>query len=73
MLAPLSAASATHNCIEQSSTAEKTTGQKLNQGVCTDVLYYHPCLTFLLLFVSRQKVKKKLMKKHLIWLIENKY
>ena len=24
--------------------------------MCTDVLYYHPCLTFLVLFVSRQKV-----------------
>jgi len=43
----------------QGSTAEETTLQKLNQGVCTDVLYYHPCLTFWVLFVSRQKVQKK--------------
>ena len=36
---------------------EATVVQKLNQGVCTDVLYPHPCLNFLLLFLSREKVK----------------
>jgi hypothetical protein len=26
--------------------AEKSSAQKLNQGMCTDVLKYHPCLNF---------------------------
>ena len=42
------------NVHHQSSIAEATVVQELNQGVCTDVLYYHPCL---LLFPSREKVK----------------
>ena len=43
--------------------AEATVVQKLNQGVCTDVLYPHPCLNFLLLFLSREKVKEILITK----------
>jgi len=43
--------------------AEVTVVQKLNQGVCTDVLYHHPCLNFLLLFLSREKVKEKKVNK----------
>jgi len=39
----------------QGSTAEETTLQKLNQGVCTDVLYYHPRLTFLGTFCVKTK------------------
>jgi hypothetical protein len=31
----------------QGSNAEVTVELKLNQGVCTDVMYYHPCLNFL--------------------------
>jgi len=42
----------------QSSVAEESSVQEPNQGVCTDVWKYHPCLTFLLLFVSRQKVNR---------------
>jgi hypothetical protein len=42
----------------QGSTAEKTTIQQSNQGVCTDVLYYHPCLIFCYFFIKK-KVKKK--------------
>jgi hypothetical protein len=43
--------------IHQSLTVEVTAVLQLNQGVCTDVLYPHPCLIFSLLlsFVSRQK------------------
>jgi len=46
--------------------AEATVVQKLNQGMCTDVLYPHPCLNFLLLFLSREKVKRK-DKKQIKW------
>jgi hypothetical protein len=42
----------------QESIAEATVVSLLNQGVCTDVLYPHPCLNFLLLFLSREKVKE---------------
>ena len=40
-------------------TAENTVVQKFNHGVCTDVLYYHPCLNFLVLFLSREKVHRE--------------
>jgi hypothetical protein len=43
----------------QNSTVEVTVILKLNQGVCTDVLHYHPCLNFLVLFLSREKAQKK--------------
>jgi len=40
----------------QGSTAEESSAQKLNQGACTDVLKYHPCLNFFgyFLFSSEQ-------------------
>jgi hypothetical protein len=42
----------------QATNAEITVVQKLNQGVCTAVLYYPPCLNFLVLFLSKEKVQK---------------
>jgi hypothetical protein len=43
--------------IHQDLTVEVTVVLQLNQGVCTDVLYPHPCLIFSLFlsFVSKQK------------------
>ena len=41
----------------QGSTVQVTVVLQLNQGVCTDVPYYHPCLNFLVLFLSREKVQ----------------
>jgi len=43
----------------QGVTVEITVVQKLNQGVCTAVLYPPPCLNFLVLFLPREKVQKK--------------
>jgi hypothetical protein len=39
--------------------AEVTVVLQLNQGVCTNVMYYHSCLNFLVLFLSREKVHKR--------------
>ncbi len=38
----------------QGTPAEETILQQLNQGTCTDVLYYHPCLNFLWLLSLHQ-------------------
>jgi len=42
----------------QGLTVEFTVVLQLNQGVCTAVLYYPPCLNFLVLFLSREKVQE---------------
>src|SRR5215471_21211460 len=50
----------------QGSTAEVTVALQLNQGVCTDVLYYHPCLNFLWLlsfFQDKESNKSLLVNK----------
>ena len=39
----------------QGSTAAKSTLLKFNQGVCTDVLKYHPCLNFFGYFLFSRK------------------
>ena len=39
----------------QGSTAEESTVQKFNQGVCTDVSKYHPCLNFFVYFLFSRK------------------
>jgi hypothetical protein len=46
---------------DQGSSAEESALQKLNQGVCTDVLKYHPCLIFWYFFI-----KKKVQEKYLL-------
>jgi len=43
--------------IHQGLTVEVTAELQPNQGECTDVLYPHPCLNFLVLFLSREKVR----------------
>ncbi len=43
----------------QGSTVEKSTLQKFNQGVCTDVSKYHPCLIFWYFFIKK-KVQNKI-------------
>jgi hypothetical protein len=43
----------------QGTNVEATVVQKLNQCECTVVLYYPPCLNFLVLFLSREKVQRK--------------
>jgi len=40
---------------DQGSSAEESALQKLNQGVCTDVLKYHPCLNFFGYFLFSRK------------------
>jgi hypothetical protein len=45
--------------IYQGSTAEESLIQKLNQGVCTDVLKYHPCLNFFGYFLFSRKESDK--------------
>jgi hypothetical protein len=46
---------------DQGSTAEETTLQKLHQGEERNVLYIVSFLIFLLLFPSREKVKKHIL------------
>ncbi len=48
----------------QGSTVEVTVAQQLNQGACTHVLYYQACLNFLVLFLSREKVREKVQKQY---------
>ena len=49
----------------QGLTVEATVAPQLNQGVCTAVLYPPPCLNFLVLFLSREKVhKQRFLSKH---------
>jgi len=43
----------------QGLTAEFTVVLLFNQGVCTAVLYSPPCLNFLVLFFSREKVHEE--------------
>jgi hypothetical protein len=45
--------------------AEKSSAQKLNQGVCTDVSKDHPCLNFFgyFLFSRKESDKKTSFKK----------
>jgi hypothetical protein len=44
---------------DQGSTAEKSSILKVNQGVCTDVLKYHPCLNFFGYFLFSRKESDK--------------
>jgi hypothetical protein len=37
------------------SAVEKSSAQKFNQGVCTDVSKYHPCLNFFGYFLFSRK------------------
>ncbi len=46
------------SCIDQGLPLEVSVVQKLHQGAVSGCAEYHPFLTFLLLFVSRQKVNK---------------
>src|SRR6266542_1637351 len=43
----------------QGTAVEVTVRQQLNQGECTHVLYLDACLSFLVLFLSKEKVHKK--------------
>ncbi len=49
----------------QGSIAEKSILQKFNQGVCTDVLKYHPCLNFFGYFLfSRKESNRNVLKEN---------